>query len=127
MLSAIIINEDAELNSFYDIGSLDFVPGSDVTLCLQLTKENKQPERYIPPAAAELTLKFLQVDGSELSKSATLIDADDRSLWTLDLTAAETQELVGGNILISLDVLGDASQIELGVIANGLRRVSLTC
>lgn len=126
MLGAVIINEDAELNWFFEIGSLDFVPGSDVKLRLRLDDKSKHL-RYIPPVAAELTLKFLKTDGSELEKSASLIDADDRSLWKVDLTAAETEDLVGGNILISLDVNGDASEIKLGVIENGMRRISLSC
>lgn len=126
MLSAVIINEDAELNWFFEIGSADFVPGSTVKLCLQLINEEKEL-RYIPPETAELTLKFLKTDGSELEKAATLIDADDRSLWTVSLTAEESLEIVGGNVLLSLDILGDGTEIKLGVIENAIRRTSLTC
>lgn len=125
MIKARLLNSGASLNDFFFLDALEFVPGENLTLVLQIFDAQKNI-RYIPPAAAEMTLTFVKSDGTELEKSASLVDADDRSMWKVSLSQAETATLAGQNVEIELDVNGDASLILKAIIANGVIRINLS-
>lgn len=121
-MTAKVLNSDASLNLWKEISTLEFIPGETVVLKLQIFNPNSGL-RYIPPATTIMTVTFNNTDGSTLEKTASL-NADDRSLATINLTPAETEELMGGNILFELDELGDGTVIKKGVIQYALSRVT---
>jgi hypothetical protein len=125
MLIARPINSDALLNHFEYIEDQEFVPGENRTLAWQLWNDELDM-RYIPPATAVVKLTFNLVDGTTLQKTATFIDPLDRSLITVVLAQSETVDLMSGNVTLSVDVLGDQTNLKLGVIFNGLRRLDTT-
>lgn len=126
MFTAKILNSDATLNNFAEIGSLDFIPGEEKTFVFRLYDDVKNL-RYIPPATNITTLTFNKTDGTSFTKTTTLVDSDDRSLQKVTLSETETTDLLGGNISFDLDLAGDASQIVKGIIYNGLNKVITGC
>jgi len=124
-LSADMLNSEATLNVFIEIGSKDFIPGEEIRLVFRFANPDLDL-RYIPPATTVAEFTFNKTDGSTFNKTAALT-SDDRSIATLDLEEIETEDLSGGNIGFNLDVNGDGSKILKGIIKNGLRRVSSDC
>lgn len=126
VLGAKILNSDASLNDFFEISSLDFVPGSQADLVIRLT-DLQRGQRYVAPIGALLSITVNKTDGSTLTKSASPLDALDRSMWKVTLSSADTTDLLGGNFQFSLDVLGDQTKIISGLVNNGLRSLLLGC
>jgi hypothetical protein len=125
MLIALPINSDATLNNFEKIDEHEFVPGENRVLVWQLWNDERD-QRYIPPGTSVVKVTFNLADGTTLQKTATFVDAGDRSLFTVTLSQTETLTLVSGNATFSVDVLGDQTNMKLGVIYNGLRRLDTT-
>lgn len=125
MLKAKLINSEATLNNFFHVGTVEFIPGENVTICLQISLAEKGI-RYIPPVAAEMTLTLLDKDGVEIVKTASVIDADDRSMWTISLSQAESEVLQGQNIEGELDVNGDGTLIHKFLLTNVVQRINLS-
>jgi hypothetical protein len=126
VLTAKILNSDASLNSFYEISSLDFLPGGPADLVIRIF--NPQSEiRYVPGIDAKLTIILNNTDGTNLEKAATVVDAGDRSMWKVSLTAEETENLLGGNFTFELDTEGDDSIVWTGLVTNGIRSLSGDC
>ncbi len=123
-LTAKILNSDATLNSWTDIGSLTFQPGETKTLQMRLFDQD-EGIRFTPPAAAVMTVTFNTTTGT-LVKTATL-NADDRALATVALTAADTEKMLSGNFTFSIDLLGDSSQIAKGLVRSGLSKLVVDC
>lgn len=121
MITAKILNSDALLNNFKEIGSLDFVPGAEVTLVIRLF-DTQLSLRHIPPAAAITKIFLNKTDGTILEKTMTPL-TDDRSIQSVVLEEAETDVLLGGNFTLEIDVIGDGSKIEKGMVQNGLRKI----
>jgi hypothetical protein len=118
MLKAKILNSQATLNNYVILGSLEFVPGEEVKVVAQII--NSQLDiRYIPDAAATMDMIFVDKDGNEVIKTASVLDADDRSIWTVTLTPAESLTIVSQNIKIVLD---DNGTTMIASVRNGLAR-----
>lgn len=96
-----MLNEDATLNNFQDIGSAQFVPGHALTLVMRLM-QTQRDLRYVPDAAATMEITFQLSDGSELTKSLSFLDAGDRSLLEVELTDVETELLIGQNLVVEV-------------------------
>jgi hypothetical protein len=126
MRDAFLINSEAELNNFFTISNVNFYPGSQIQISLRLRDVQRQI-RYIPLNTSTLTAFFNLTDGTELEKAMTLIDADDRSMWTVTLTGAETEDLVGGNIRLELDELGTETEIQIILIPGALAKSTAGC
>jgi len=123
ILSANIINHDALLNNFSIQGpSISFFPASTVNFSLQLMDPIKNI-RYVPPSTAAITFTFNNSDFTTFTQTSTFIDIGDRSLININLTPTQTALMVGGNLLFTVDVLGDGTQIINGLIYNGLSYV----
>lgn len=125
MLTARLLNSDASLNNFFEITSLDFVAGSQIDLSLRLFDSQKSI-RYVPPATASLKI-FLQTGDIELEKTLSVISSDDRSMWKVTLTEDDTEEMLGGSVKFELDVAGDGTNIQKGIMLNALRRITVEC
>ena len=72
-----LINSDASLNNFQEIGSVDYVPGEDKRVAFRLFDE-QLGIRYIPGATATVDITIYKSDNTTLDVSATVISADDR-------------------------------------------------
>ena len=121
MLTAKVLNSNASLNSFSSVSSIDFIMNDTVKVNFQLFDTDEQL-RYVPPSSAVITLVFNKGNEATLEKVATP-NVDDRSLVSVDFTTDDTKELVGGNVIIKLDIKGDGSEIRTGVIQNAMRKV----
>lgn len=126
MLTAKILNSSASLNEFRYLNTVEFVPGGEVRFAFRLW-DLQLNERHVPPTTAIVTLTFNDTDGNEIDKIATVINAGDISMMYVDLTSAETAILLGGNITFEVDVLGDATKIEKGLIQTALSKVLTEC
>lgn len=96
-----MLNEDALLNAFHDIGSAQFVPGQSLKLVMRL-QQTQRNLRYIPNAAATFSMDFQLSDGTVLTKVPTFLDSSDRSLITVSLTDVETELLIGQNLVVEV-------------------------
>lgn len=120
-LSGKMLNTNATLNSFKVVGSIDFIPGSNLKLNIMIFNP-EESIRYIPPSTVIPTFTFPGID-ADVVKIATFL-ADDRSIMTVNLTQAETEQLTGGNFTFVLDELGDGTQLSEGYVSLGLRRIT---
>ena len=119
-----VMTEDSSLNSFEFIGSIQFIPGENLVFKFRII-DPEDELRYIPPATTIVTVTLNTTEG-ELEKTGTML-ADDRSMVTVELSQAETDILIGGNIFFELDEEGDGSFIRKGIIANGLSKITGAC
>ena len=101
MLTLKVLNSDAILNSYIEIGSLRFTSGSDVDVVLKVWQCEKNI-RYIPDVASVITADFLKSDGTTVSKTASFPFADDRSIIKFSLTASETADIISQNLLVQI-------------------------
>lgn len=124
MIKAKLLNSDASLNDYFYIEAIEFVPGENLTIAIQIFDAQRNI-RYIPPLAAAMTMTFIDSNGDDVIKTAAVIDADDRSMWKVSLTQLETETLAGQNIIITLDSEGDQSVILNAFMANVVIRTNL--
>ena len=125
MIKIQLLNSTASLNDYILVSAVNFIPGENLTIALQIQDVQKNI-RYIPPVAATMNLTFIDKDGNDLVKAAAKIDPDDRSLWNVVLSQAETEILAGQNIIVDLDVNGDQTVILKALVANGIIRNNLS-
>lgn len=123
MFSAQVISSSATLNSFDVIGSLPFVPGTQTTFFIRLYQDQRADMlRYVPPSTALLSAIFQNNDATETTVAMTSVMLDT-SMWSCSLTSAQTKCLASGNVVLSMDVLGDGTDIQLGFIQNALNLI----
>lgn len=112
MLNVQLLSNDAQLNDYSTISTVQYIPGESVTITFQfLGVENNL--RFIPPTTATATISFKLNDGTMLVIPATMLfNPDDRSIWQAQITALQSPTIVGSNMLAALDVNGDGSNIQ---------------
>jgi hypothetical protein len=116
MLKAKVLNSDATLNNFEVISALDFIPGDAATLVIQLFQpQRKDGLRYFAATGATLSVFIPKTDGSELEVEMETMA--DHSIWSADLTADDTEDLVGGNFTFELT---EGLKTTKGWVENGL-------
>lgn len=117
MLRGRVLDEEATLNSYELIGSLDIIPGSAFTLNFQTYQpQNKDKLRYFAEDAATMVAHLPKSDGTTLDVTMTNI-GDDRSLWTGDVSSADSEDLIGGNFTFTLT---EGAEDTLGIVELGL-------
>jgi len=121
MLTATILNSDATLNNFINISTKNFIPGEAFRLVFRIINLELSGIRYTPASTNITTVMLTNQDGTHFHKIATMF-TDDRSINYIDLTSEETAELEGGNLIISLDLLGNESNIRKALVQNALAR-----
>lgn len=119
MLSAQILNSDAQLNNFIVINSKEFIPGEEFTVITRLTNRELNGLRFIPPSTTIPTFTMTDVDGNSVEKVGTMF-TDDRSMISFSISEAESETLQSGNITFELDLLGDGTSIRKGLIQGAL-------
>jgi len=118
MLSGTVLNSDATLNNFQVIDQLEIFRGEEINA--QFRIENRQLEiRYIPDVGAVVTFTFNTSSGT-IDKVATL-NTDDRSMATVNLSEAETAELLSGDIKFTVV---EGTVTKKGLIVDGIGMVS---
>lgn len=125
MITANVLNTAATLNSFKVINAVDFYPTSPLKLVLQI-ENTEEGIRFIPPNTAIVSMLVSQTDASDLAIVGTPF-TDDRSIVTFQLTGNQTENLIGGNILLQIDMLGDGTDILVGLVQNVLQKLALSC
>jgi hypothetical protein len=115
-----LLNQTATLNDFRYLSTLDFVTGSKINFKAQIFN-TELDLRYVLPSTAVVTFMFNQSDGEVLEIAGTPM-TDDRSIIELEIPATETENLIGGNVQLEIDILGDETDIRKGVIQNALSR-----
>ena len=119
MLSGVVLNSNASLNDFREIGSLDFIPGSAIRLVIRLTQPQLEGLRYVAASGATLDISIAKSDNTDETVAMAELDAGDRSLWYADLTATQTENMIGGSFSFTLT---EGATVQLGVIENGLSK-----
>lgn len=118
MLSVAILNDQPALNNYFIVDSVNYIAGETVVINFQFS----DPEvliRFIPGTLATCTVTFKLSDGTNLVKTATMLyNPDDRSIWTVTLSSSESLQVIGSSFLASLDVVGDASNIQQAIATN---------
>jgi len=115
-MNAILLNSEASLNNFIQIGSVSYSPGEAVKVAFRLINDQLDI-RLIPGATATVSVDIANADGTTTTKSATVISADDRSMWSIDLDTTDTQNISGSNMEITLT---DGADIKKAIVFNGL-------
>lgn len=124
MLNVKLINDLPQLNAWFYITSVTYIPGETVKITFQF-QELDSNIRYIPGTSATCNVSFKVNDGTTLVKAATMLfSPDDRSIWQVNLSSAESLTIVGNNFLAALDVLGDATNIQQA-IGNNMLSITL--
>lgn len=122
MLAVQILNDAPQLNSYFKVQAVAYIPGENVKISFQLMDIDSSI-RFMPPTTAVVSVGFKQSDGTTLTKSATgLFVSDDRSIWQVALTSAESLLVVGQNMLISVDMLNDTTDIQQAIANNVLSK-----
>ena len=125
MITAKLLNSNAALNDYSYIGTISFIPGENVKISFQIF-DDQSGNRYIPPVGATITCTLIDVDGNPIEKTAALVSADDRSMWTFTLSQTDSEDIVGMNIEGELDVNGDGTLIYYFLMLNVLVRTNLS-
>lgn len=125
MIIGKILNSAATLNNFTEIGSLEFIGGEQLTVFVRIS-DSQIGLRYIPPVTNITTFTINKSDGTTFDVVATPL-ADDRSIMSFSISELESADMLGGNVRISLDILGDGTEIKKGLIANAFSRIIQEC
>lgn len=124
MIAIQLLNDEAALNSFSVIETKEYVPGDDIKINFQIL-DAQSKNRLMADGAATMTVVFQLSDGTELTKDAAfLFDSEDKSMWQVELTGADTMNVVGGNFKVVLDFLGDTTDIRMGMAYNALSKIT---
>lgn len=125
MLTTKLINSEATLNSFFEISNVQYVAGENLTVSFRL-HDRQRDIRYIPNAAATVNVSYVDTSNATISVAASQIDADDRSMWTVSFTQAQTLVIATNSLQVSVDELGDTTDISLTILENVLVKNTLT-
>jgi hypothetical protein len=122
MLNVQMLNDSPQLNSWSIVSALPFIPGEALNVNFQLLTTDGSI-RFMPPATATVKVGFKQSDGTTLTKTATsLFPSDDRSMWQVALASADTTVIIGQNIIVSVDMLNDGTDVRQAIGNNVLSK-----
>jgi hypothetical protein len=106
MLTIALLNENAQLNDYSIVETKDYIPNLPLKLNIQIG-DNETGLRL-------MNLIFQNSDGTELTKAAAaMFNPADMSMWTVSLTASESNAIVGSNFQVVLDMAGDSTLPDL--------------
>jgi PDZ domain-containing secreted protein len=113
-LSAKLLKNVANVNCFEYADQWDISEGSAQRLHFQIIDKLKSDIRYLSQATVlnEVTVTFLSIDDdSQITKTAVQAFADDKSIWYIDLTAAEVPN--SGAVKFSIEEDGVVSYFKV--------------
>jgi hypothetical protein len=114
MLTIALLNENAQLNDYSIVETKDYIPNLPLKLNIQIG-DNETGLRLMAQATpSKMNLIFQNSDGTELTKAAAaMFNPADMSMWTVSLTASESNAIVGSNFQVVLDMAGDSTLPDL--------------
>lgn len=113
MLKIKVLKEQLTLNNFSYTEQKEYVPNLPFTLKVQII-DSETLQRLIPGTTAKTNAIFQKRDGTSLTKAMSMIfNPDDRSMWTVDISAVESNDIIGGNVEFRLDFNGSSTNINL--------------
>lgn len=118
-----ILNSDAELNSFFEIGNAMFNPGYPLTLNMRLYNPQRNL-RHVPDPGATFSLTLTNSDATTFTVIPVVLDAGDRSILTVDLTGVQTQNLIGQNLKLEIN---EGGELSLACAQMGLKAAKSSC
>jgi hypothetical protein len=131
MLKIKLINEQATLNNFNYVEVKEYIPNMVFTVKFQI-QDSETLQRLISDDTAKCNAILQKRDGTELTKAASfLFSPGDKSMWKISLTAAESNDIVGGNFQVVLDFngsstvanLSDSTDLRSGMAYNVLAKI----
>lgn len=98
-----MLDSDSTVNNLIIINQLELSPGETATALFQLINAATK-QRYIPAAGATMTARMVAVNSANNISKIPLpaFAADDRSVWSFPLSAADTAKMAGVNLEIVL-------------------------
>lgn len=121
MLSGQVLNSDAQVNNFVVISSKSFIAGEEIELVVRILNPDLGGLRFVPNTKEGHRIIFADKDGSPDGISIALTGMDqDYSIMKGTISAAQTQEIVGGNANIEIIHKGKTLK---GIITQALTRV----
>lgn len=113
MLKIKVLNEQLTLNNFEYLETKEYIPNIPFKLKVQISDSETQ-KRLIPSVDAKMNAVFQNRDGNELVVAATMLfNPDDRSMWQVSLTAAQSNDIIGSNVRFDLDFDGSSTTPDL--------------
>jgi hypothetical protein len=113
MLKIRLVNNQVTLNNFKTFDAIEYVPNIPLTIKFQIS-DAETKIRFMANASAKMNIIFQKTDGGTLVKVASkLFNPNDLSLWTVSLTASESNSIVGSNFQVVLDNAGDSTLADL--------------
>lgn len=108
------------INDFQVIEQWDIADGTATTISFILTKSDSLGERrYIPAAGSTVQLSFLRARSANSNSQALTITktgiakADDRSMYDVALTAADTENIISGGVKLVINESGSATSVNV--------------
>lgn len=133
MLKIKLVNEQIALNNFHFVEVKEYIAGQPLKLKIQIN-DSEIGQRLIPVLTARLNAIFQKRDGTELTVAGSMLfTPDDRSMWLIALSGAQTLDIVGSNFKVELDfngsaatppVLSDSTDLRVGMAYNVLSKVT---
>lgn len=98
-----MLESESTLNNLIPSNQLEIAPGETAVVMFQLVN-SKTGQRYVPAAGATMTAKLVASNNVNIiSKIPTQpFAADDRSIWSFPMSAADTAKAAGVNMEIVL-------------------------
>ena len=133
MITARLLNSEAQLNNYKTVGGVTFVNEDTIRIVIQLYND-EFGIRHIPVRATvgDVKLRVNDSAGGEHNLDMTVLDAQDKSIWFVDIVTnsiepAGNQVLVGGNLTFTLindtQLPGEGAR---GIIFNALQRLIIS-
>lgn len=123
LISANLLNARATLNDYFQVKSVSYVPGTKFSLKFQII-DVESGNRVMPTSGALVNVIFYKNDATQLTLAASMMfPSDDRSMWSVDVSASNSLLVNGGNVIITLDPVGDASEVDKGMLYQVLKQV----
>lgn len=119
VLSLDIISDNPQLNTFSAKKNYVFASGETVTVVMRLWQSDLNI-RYIPDAGATISVDLKKSDNTILTKTCSNPFADDRSIIQFSLSAAESAEVIGQNLVVKVT---EGSDVHFAVLQYGLSKV----
>ena len=119
-LSAKFLKNVANINCFEHTDQWDMAEGSAQTLYFQIVDSHKEDLRYITGATTySVDVTFLSIDtGLEFTKAATQNFADDKSVWSIALTAAEVPTSGAVKFKLTEDAVESQFRVEAAIVVH---------
>ena len=129
MITARLLNSEAQLNNYKTVGGVTFVNEDTIRVVIQLYND-EFGIRHIPVGSAvgDVTLRVNDSTGVEHNLMMTVLDAQDKSIWAVNIVtnniSGMNEVLVGGNLTFTLindtPLPGEGAR---GIIFNALQRL----